>query len=848
MQNIELYIENNNIDINGDIQFAITKEFKNIDDPTTIINTWSKTINIPFTPNNNRIFGSIYNGDKDIIYGQEQTGIYFDPTKKLDFYLMHNNDIIMNGYAKLTEISSEKGYSINLFGEIGKVFSELKKLTPMLTDEIREQKYLINPIEAEGFYINKENVAKCWTNERDQSDPDVFMSKIGFVPFNNAYFNDFQSDMVYTRDPQTGNEFFGNFTDILGDQYDKSIYTPEAIIGDGLLPRAFAEYRSYNLQPYIYVDSLFNELVYKTKLLTDYTLQLDENWFNFDNPYYGDSVMLLKTLDHTVQNKEIKATFASTPGSLPTWNQSQLNEIRIKQINFQNLQGYIENNKIISINKETTTTAKQQFNLFLSVKGGVLDHDIMLADNSAIFVYASFENDNDQTKFIRPKPFIIIANNDNEENYKQQGNVIKIKDAFEQIGTQWIYRLTIPLIDAIPLQEFELLNNVKMNLSFAIIPNQNGNIIRDTRSRGEGAGEQLSSGFYLDAGISNDSFINLEISSNHHRSNDWIEFKDLWDADKNFFDIILNYTKMHNLFWDIDIFNKTITIKKQSDYFKEDKENIEDWTNKVDFSKDFKITPIVFDNKYLKFGGKNESTLGESYLNKYGGEFGDLTLQTVYQFNEDSTDILKDINIPIINTETFLTWGRIIKGNIVYEMYKEPMICLGDKDNKMIDQFGAFMFYRGLKEFDILDGRDVRLSDDNLQMRQADKYCYCEDGIYVQTYPWLDIIFPTEGEKLIYSFGTPYEKYDVTQKYDNAITLYENFFKDYLDEMNNKQNYKLSANINVTPQEFAGFKHSQLKIINGQLFLVNKINDYNIKNEFTKCEFIHLMHPEKLQR
>jgi len=133
MNQIRLYIENEEIELVEQIQFAINKQFEDINNPTSIINDYSKTIKIPFSQHNNAVFGKIFSPDRLILGGQQSvTGISFDPYKKLDFRLEWNEDVLMQGYAKLLNIIMENGkghYEISLNGELGKLFQEFKKIT-----------------------------------------------------------------------------------------------------------------------------------------------------------------------------------------------------------------------------------------------------------------------------------------------------------------------------------------------------------------------------------------------------------------------------------------------------------------------------------------------------------------------------------------------------------------------------------------------------------------------------------------------------------------------------------------------------------------------------------------------
>ena len=160
-----LFIENREIELDESVQFAITKQFEDLSNPTNIINDWSKTVSIPFTASNNAIFGHIYNPDRLIVVGPPNalTGIYFDPLKKLDMRLQYGDNVLMTGYAKMNEIKQSKGkgtYEITLFGQLGKVLQEMSKITFDTTTN--DTKYLIDGSQYLEEYINKELVYNSW--------------------------------------------------------------------------------------------------------------------------------------------------------------------------------------------------------------------------------------------------------------------------------------------------------------------------------------------------------------------------------------------------------------------------------------------------------------------------------------------------------------------------------------------------------------------------------------------------------------------------------------------------------------------------------------------------------------
>jgi hypothetical protein len=118
----QLFIENYEIELNDEVQFLLNKQFEKLSNPTVIKADWSKTVSIPFTAQNNEIFGHIYRPDRMIVGtgsadSYRQMGMYFDPTKKLDFRLVYNSFVLIEGFAKMNEVVQSNGkgsYNITL--------------------------------------------------------------------------------------------------------------------------------------------------------------------------------------------------------------------------------------------------------------------------------------------------------------------------------------------------------------------------------------------------------------------------------------------------------------------------------------------------------------------------------------------------------------------------------------------------------------------------------------------------------------------------------------------------------------------------------------------------------------
>lgn len=306
MNNIQLFIEGQEIELTSAVQFSLSLTYEDLNDPTAIINSYTKTVDIPFTERNNRIFGNIFEPNTMIAGGAEEgeplIGIFFDPTRKLDMRLIWNGQPIMTGYAKLNTVTrSGKGfgsYNITLNGQLGKIFQELQKI---VFDEAPEGLDPAYVIDTQPFMfdrvINKQLVYDSWNLPSlpplDLADATDLTDILGFAP-NNAFSDGFSYDMNF-EPSLPADQKFRNLTDILNisSPFTALGIPADQVIGDGLPPRAFKEYRSYLQRPFIFFNKLWQIFQQKAESLTDYTWDLDPDWFSSDNTYWTRLVKML---------------------------------------------------------------------------------------------------------------------------------------------------------------------------------------------------------------------------------------------------------------------------------------------------------------------------------------------------------------------------------------------------------------------------------------------------------------------------------------------------------------------------------------------------------------------------
>lgn len=231
---IEIYIDDRKLDLKEDIDVNFTYTSIDTMNPSAVKNSFSKTVNIPSTPNNDEIFGHIWRFDSYITSSNPNnyTGVYYDPHKRTPFYIMRDGAVVENGYCVLESISiveNEKTYNLNLFGGLGEFFFNLmydeegkeKNLTdlywkwiPMISvdsldwedDPLTEDEENSSVL----YRLNSANVCGSWPlfdpNDNLAYDSKSFIcSDIMFVPMYYGYNNDFISNKILVNDYQRNN-------------------------------------------------------------------------------------------------------------------------------------------------------------------------------------------------------------------------------------------------------------------------------------------------------------------------------------------------------------------------------------------------------------------------------------------------------------------------------------------------------------------------------------------------------------------------------------------------------------------------------------------------------------------
>ncbi|RYZ48846.1 MAG: hypothetical protein EOP49_17625 [Sphingobacteriales bacterium] len=244
-----------------------------------------------------------------------------------------------------------------------------------------------------------------------------------------------------------------------------------------------------------------------------------------------------------------------------------------------------------------------------------------------------------------------------------------------------------------------------------------------------------------------------------------------------------------------------------------------DWTSRVDRGQPYKITPLSeLTCKRFNFKYDSDSDYyNEAYRNRNGGNYGDKVLPISYEFGENEKDVkLLFAGSPIVaGSGVVKPVTTIIKLNGSAE---EPVA------SKLRILYGKIVSVPG-HSWDIKDGATTLSTISN-------------------TYPYAGHLDDPFNPTLDLNFGPPREVFFTLNVPYPGNNLYTAYWEHFIKEIVNKDSHLLTCYVYLTPQDFYTVNFSEYVYIDGALYVLNKIIDFDTENRVpTKVEFLKVIKP-----
>ena len=680
-RSVRLFIGGMEVEFKTTPDILYNFQVDSLTNPSAVKNSYSKTVQIPGTSQNNRIFDNFFLND------YRTTANNFDASKKTEFTIYLDNDIYETGYCKLDSVSQNKHYweySVSLFGGLGSfIYSLAYSDNPTGDDEKRKLSDLEfyagpdsdTPIDI-GFEINKETINDAWQNI------DGYSSKwhiINFAPAYNGLPQDFDADKVLMnvgtiQQPSTDSQGRpirrpGGRGSVVTTSVTQDGVTYQTYGGYALatLSREYTqpemrEFRSYLMRPVLNVQRTI-EAMCRPEQNGGYEVELDQDFFYYDNPYWADMWMTLPMLSSLEYTQSVVAsgvtaylTGGSASGNTTTGDPGYFRDFLTAISEADSGMAYDVNVKVNLFANGVSNNAQDSLVLCAYSSKYNFHHA------SAIFVqlvaYDAFGNP------VAGSDVHYITSSYGARRTQRAGQTTTTIAAYFLDANDWQY--TPPYGNGYVSSKGSYFNKVSGNtymwnedISLTAQNVPAGSTLKVLVTKVYKAGGTQNGPKYLfyrysqggeltrfTAYTFNDFSVQIKSSTVAFKSNEGIRTGaafskgQILNTDFSCADFLLSYCKIFGLYLLKDPVEKKIEILTRKNFFK--RNEIVDIDHLID-RQSLKITPLVFDSKWYDWNlDADESEYGKAYENTYGKKYGQQKINTGYNFNKTTKEVFDD--------------------------------------------------------------------------------------------------------------------------------------------------------------------------------------------------------------
>ena len=904
-QEVTLYLNGQQVDLNDNGGIYFNYKQKDVKNPTVVKNSFSKTLTVPGTDNNDVIFNNIW----DLTRVQTTSQVpYFNQSKRVPFELFLNGELIEQGYCKLDRIRRDKvnEYDLSLYGGLGDFFYSLA-----YNAETGNKRTLADLDYGQdlGFTINKDAVKDAWDDLAEGT-----YNPITFAPCYNGipdaidagktliYAYNYAGTIRYNKgDGWEEQQHFLTSTNN-GEYHSINGYTLAE--GKELNEWQHRDLRSYAQRPVLHIPALF-EAVTNPDNNGGYEVELDPDFFNSGNSYYQQAYLTLPLITELDMNKV--ETSSAITGTVGTSVGSSTGVTNIGLELDGNWDKYSVTLTLMAACNDTNAdylyTSQRINNEHGWLLGGFgmqligIDENGMEVTGSNI-VWMASQVDGNYPKYDDVKTGLLdrLLKTDTVES--SYGSFVHT-----QLGLyMWSdTSLTLTLETKVKLTGFRIrivpgcyLTRRSMYSNFT--PYLIGNVWSAL------TGTNFTTGYTLAFNTNLVDTIGFITNSTASLSNAEITQNSLLTTQYTPADYLISYCKLFNLYFDRDVTNKAIKILTSKNFYDKDVD-LEDRLDDSDYDEAWKpygydrhieIEPLSFEHKWYSFNyAAGNGPLVKNYKAKYGVDFGSQRVNTGYEFDSDTEELLTnncyknavdvlwmdkyyvdikdsggtelpvflldnvtyhlyndgldptDIAMGISRSGSYSSINAKSTESVQYDSFNKVQLCDG---NKPTDGANMLLFFNGMKTTPV----DYLITDDLGVMFQLNEKA---------TWLWTAIENDANGNQIairtnnipqfsryimddeyIYAswdFGRTKELFIPEISYiDGNATIYERYWRAYIHDLYDIDTRIVTAYIQFDEKPTKeSLKH--FYYFEGSYWVIDEIIDYNPTSyELTKVKFV----------
>lgn len=638
-----LYIKGQECDLNDTFAVQLSYTAEDTESPSAVITEYSKTVTLPRTGNNDLIFNFI--GDLDRV--QDNETYYFNPLERIPMLLTYKGSTVLEGYAKLENISNDS-YSVTLYSGVADFFYSFSTDTDGDTFTIDRLRFETDL----DFDITKETVNSAWKRLKNPNKTGTNKwDTINFAPMYNGLPEDIDAgkalinisgSSVFTASTMTsdGNTY---------ETYQDNMLALSSFSGEHT-EWEIGDLRSYCQRPVLNVKKFF-EAIQTTAYEKGFILNLDEGFFNNLNPYYSKTWLTMPMLtqletDGQTWTGRCSSTYTEDvkPKTEASANVIFTGQLNGTEVSLPDVNGKSNLNIKFSLSADVNYSGSELYTGFLmhnynSTQTGNTFDDSYNQNNNSGIVIQFIVKDVDNDSIIAASPTYTLSSLIDGQvkkypSYVGYGNNQEgIAGTFKNNSGRWEFTGIggNTEFDAV-VEDIPRVNNMSVSMvvySYVTKLWRDNEYWLDTLRKGEEI--KTLRGHVNDGDLIFTSF--GKTGSNAH-----ITARMMFSNMGSVADYMIGFSKMFGLKWLQE--GKTINLMTRNRYYTK---TINDYSDDSDRS-NIKTEPLTHNKRYYDLkNDADETYFTEKYKRDWGAEYGRQRVDTGYKFDSDVEEFFKDL-------------------------------------------------------------------------------------------------------------------------------------------------------------------------------------------------------------
>ena len=245
-----------------------------------------------------------------------------------------------------------------------------------------------------------------------------------------------------------------------------------------------------------------------------------------------------------------------------------------------------------------------------------------------------------------------------------------------------------------------------------------------------------------------------------------------------------------------------------------------DWTGKIDRNKPFKLKPMSeLNGRFFEFKYKSDADYyNEDYAKHYSKGYGDHIEDTGYEFAKD-----------IQTTEVIFSATPLVGYSGEDKVFPTIFKLSNTQNTQSEDSIDHNLRIMQIRKVTGVSNWHIKNSNGNL-------------GSALTSYGYAGHLDDPDAPTADINFGVPTQIYFTLSVSYPTANLFNGFWSDYVAEITDKDSKLLTCNVYLKLTDIYGLDFSKLIYIDGALWRLNRVIDYNPTNpESTKCEFLRVI-------